>query len=1510
MSLEVVNARTHRPQPWLKRSTLVRSLLLGLIPILATTALCPNDASARLTRPYQESFFHSSSEREPSALAVDQSTGEIYASDGGKGGIEVFRFDANGAPSDFTAGPDAGTNALTELGYEISGIAVDNSGSALSGNIYIALIVETPEKQFKPEIKVFSSTGEALGVLDGSGTPEGKFGGVCGLTVDPVSGDLYIGQRESGFSSSSRIWRYEPASPSGSLDDADYAIAGIGVGGACDLSLSSGYVYTSRENQLRKYPMSAFSAAVPTLATPEPILEDVTDVASDPKTGEVYADQGSHVTVLDPATDSPSYTFGAHAYFTGSEAVAVTSAATGSAAKVYVGDERPGSNVAGEIDVFGPQENAPVISHPLIAGFGSEGTPSSSFLAMSQLAFHQADGKLYGVDGGLPGIYGFDTSGSPFFSGLSGFSALTTASAGEKPGLAVDNSGLSSDGNVYFVSQATDLLYGFDHTGAPLSGFPVDTSVSPGSPNGSPKELCGAAVDSAGHVWVSNSATRRILEYSSAGASLPGTVSTVAQGVPCSLAFDSEDNLYATTNGGVWRYTAASSYTSMTLVDNAGPANGIAVDPGNDDLFVTHADWIDKYDASGSLLEEFTPEFSGVQGVALDGINGDIYVSGRAQIHALSGGELLPDLTIGLPSGITNVSTVLKGTIGAQGLAIADCRFEYVPESVFRVAGFSDLNSGGSASCTPAAAAIPVDTELHQVSVSVSGLARNTAYRFRLVASNANGESATNDGGFETIGPPLVETTGSPMRTKATARLDSRVDPKGAEASYYFEYGTQGPCDTNPCVATKAVSAGSGNEFELVSAQLNGLEPDTTYHYRVLADNGNFDGPVGGADMTFKTFADEAPLSHGHLPGPVGSDRAWELVSAPDTSGNPVGVSFAPAASSISTAGDRVVYGVAGGTPQSETGTFATRLFAERTPAGWSTKSIYPHRDEANGVEWLNPGGPADLSTMVAENFQGAASGEFSVWKLTPGATSVRLYAGADSANTRGGFLAVSDDASRTLITLRGPVDPEHPSSAPGVQHLYDISSGTPHLIDLLPDGDVPTCGVVQGTNSSGLPDASKRSSHWVSADGSIAFFPSQGNSCGGPQRLYLREISAGSTKLISGSPLSGPNCDAFFIRSTSDAAFFYTQSRLTVDDSAPSACAGSGGGANGDVYRYDLGSGTLDCITCVIPGLEADVTFGVNPSQISEQIGIAENGSRIYFTARERLLPGAAAKLGVYRLNVASGELAYVGAFGFLGDSGRSFMTSDGAVVAFSSSSPSLNALGGQQNGGGVQYYRYDDRDRSLICVSCPADGEQPRGPVESTRLIGGPGANTGPLSGDGEDYAFITSTSLVGADQNTAGPGQNPDGGMDVYEWREGRLLLVSDGLTNWPAGEVPEVAGITPSGRDIFFTAAVQLTQDALDGYKRLYDARIDGGFEFPPPPKPCPLEVCQGTPKGTPEEQAPGSEFLTSDGNAAPSPRTRCPKAKVRRKGRCVARHEKHARKPTYHKRIKHKRRAGR
>ena len=965
------------------------------------------------------------------------------------------------------------------------------------------------------------------------------------------------------------------------------------------------------------------------------------------------------------------------------------------------------------------------------------------------------------------------------------------------------------------------------------------------------------------------------------------------------------------------------------------PTSALAVDLNSDTLYVQRAG------GSQHVVQQFGPAnapgltapptafdeihgsafgtFDYPQGLAIDQPSGRIYVAaprGEAGpgVNVLDTPGPGPNATLDSLGDVSATSVTAHATITPNGPPALNYHLEYSTDGVKWESG-PNLVLGSQKS---------PQTVSQVLDLGGAGLEPSTFYHLRLVAKRPFFPAiVTPEKTFTTLpAPPLAETMGSPVRTSTTARLDGRIAPRNAAATYHFEYGDQGPCDSNPCTSTESHPAGSGGSFELVSQRLEGLQPGATYHYRVIADNGNPGSPVAGEDMTLTTLASEAPpLSHGHLPGPPDSDRAWELVSSPDTGGNPVGAGLASGAVALSDAGDRAVFGVSGGTPLSETGTVATKLFAERTPSGWQTKKILPSREEATGGLWGYPGGPGDLSSMVVENFSGGGNaGGFSYWRLRPDAPATQLYSNPDLHNlgARGtGNLLVSGDGSRVLAALVGSYDPSH-SAPPGTDNFYDISSGgPPQLIDLLPDGTVAPCGISQASNGgAGLPPGGRRSSHTISADGSLAFFPAK--SCGHtPERLYVRNFAAETTTLISPPPVTGRECNAQFIKSIPGAVFFYTQSRLVAEDVEPGSCsapAAEGTGANGDVYRYDLGDGALHCLTCLAPGFDGNVLFtGGQAMDITLAVGVSDDGSRIYFTSGRRLAPGGPPKGGIYRLDVASGGIAYVGDFGFVGEIGHSFMNPDGSVVVFQSKVASVNALGGQQNGGTSQYYRYDDRERSLICVSCPADGSAPRGAVGGDAEIladAVPGPNLVPLSRDGEDFAFATPTPLVAADQNTAGAGQSPTVGADVYEWRSGRLLLVSDGLTSWPDSG-PVVQGITPSGRDIFFLAATQYTQDALDGYKRLYDARIGGGFEFPAPPKPCPLEVCQGTPKGAPEEQAPGTASIAGAGNTASSGRVSCakPKRKVRKAGktRCV----KPARKKhRSHKRANHNRRTAR
>lgn len=94
---------------------------------------------------------------------------------------------------------------------------------------------------------------------------------------------------------------------------------------------------------------------------------------------------------------------------------------------------------------------------------------------------------------------------------------------------------------------------------------------------------------------------------------------------------------------------------------------------------------------------------------------------------------------------------------------------------------------------------------------------------------------------------PAAQTGSATHITQTTAVLTGRVNPRGVDTDYSFNYG--------PTIAyggtTVAGNAGSGTGARTVSSEVTGLEPGTVYHFRITAVSAT--GTVDGIDATFKT---------------------------------------------------------------------------------------------------------------------------------------------------------------------------------------------------------------------------------------------------------------------------------------------------------------------------------------------------------------------------------------------------------------------------------------------------------------------------------------------------------------------------------------------------------------------------------------------------------------------------------------------------------------------------------
>ena len=74
-----------------------------------------------------------------------------------------------------------------------------------------------------------------------------------------------------------------------------------------------------------------------------------------------------------------------------------------------------------------------------------------------------------------------------------------------------------------------------------------------------------------------------------------------------------------------------------------------------------------------------------------------------------------------------------------------------------------------------------------------------------------------------------------------TATLSGTVNPNGDATSWHFDYGTT----TSYGSSTSSTNAGSGTANTTVTANITGLTPGTTYHYRLVASEQRHDAGRG-----------------------------------------------------------------------------------------------------------------------------------------------------------------------------------------------------------------------------------------------------------------------------------------------------------------------------------------------------------------------------------------------------------------------------------------------------------------------------------------------------------------------------------------------------------------------------------------------------------------------------------------------------------------------------------------
>jgi hypothetical protein len=647
------------------------------------------------------------------------------------------------------------------------------------------------------------------------------------------------------------------------------------------------------------------------------------------------------------------------------------------------------------------------------------------------------------------------------------------------------------------------------------------------------------------------------------------------------------------------------------------------------------------------------------------------------------------------------------------------------------------------------------------ISVAISGLQPATSYHFRLSATNKAGKTTEGpDQSFETLPPVSILSTSVGAVTSTSATLEAELNPHGLAGTYQFQYGLSTAYGSSAPPAE--ASAGQGSGPAPVTAIVQGLAPDTTYHYRVVARNSL--GPSLGPDREFTTQGAVATV----LP----DGRGWELVSPAEKNGIPLEANgFEGGVDQAAAGGGGFAYtakGALGADPAGSRSFLLSQYLARRGPGGWTSEDVTtPHQAVAGGVAGrsaeykfysddlslgaVEPEGATPLSSLTKERtpYLRNAAGEFiplaNAGNVAPGVTfGGRQEEGKPELWIGGVFLvAVTPDLGDIVLGSGQSLTPGLP---PGDEYLW--SAGTLTLFTEVPPAGGPACGgpgpaCVPATSEgeeAALGAGNVQTRAAVSRDGNRLVFETE---TGGSHRLFLRDQSRGETVHLDAvePDAKGGAGEPIFQDATPNGSdvFFTDASRLTTDSTAREG--------EPDLYKCEIRQ--TPSLACELKDLSVDPHAGQH-AQVQGLIpGVGGEGRFVYFVANGALAEGAVTgscaenepldanagelcNLYSYDVQTATTSLvAVISGFdspdwGSRVADGLSHLTArvspDGRWLSFMSRRP----LTGYDNRDAItgipdeEVFLYHQPDApsgrgSLICASCDPTGGRPHGALQA---------------------------------------------------------------------------------------------------------------------------------------------------------------------------------------------------
>ncbi len=202
-----------------------------------------------------------------------------------------------------------------------------------------------------------------------------------------------------------------------------------------------------------------------------------------------------------------------------------------------------------------------------------------------------------------------------------------------------------------------------------------------------------------------------------------------------------------------------------------------------------------------------------------------------------------PTIQVSAATNVTRDRANINGKVDAKGFATAYW-FEFgETSSLGSLTGFE--NAGNSQS--------PVS-----VTALLSNLKPLTKYYFKLNAQNQFGTVNSSILSFTTAGPaiasdsqPSVKTNAATNVATSSVTMNGRVDPNGADTTYWFEYSKDALLGKIIGTATPDQTMNGDDAAIGVKADVSNLSRNTKYYYRLLARNSQ--GTVVGDIVSFRT---------------------------------------------------------------------------------------------------------------------------------------------------------------------------------------------------------------------------------------------------------------------------------------------------------------------------------------------------------------------------------------------------------------------------------------------------------------------------------------------------------------------------------------------------------------------------------------------------------------------------------------------------------------------------------